>query len=361
MLVFVILSSVLATAVSAEQTNMEVFVPRLASMPVFDGVINASEWGEKTLRMVTEGAATVNSTKVAYSEELGLKNYFYYSFVENACDTLAYDLWLRWDEEYLYVAAIVDDPDPFALHYGGKEIWRGDCFQIRVDEKGPSSISLKSNPDFNYKTDAFDGKRFSSPWYNAKETFNTIMGLVKGSDPTLWRCGPNYDDGWKLTEDGGLIGIDLVQHENDTCTITYECAIPWTSVNKDLMPKANDVFGIGIAAYCSDSNEVNAMLQWGCGVGFVHEQPRGTRGGSQAMILTDNVAGGTYPTDSAPGDTNGNGKINLADVSLMLKHIAKWNVPINAEAADVTDDSKVNLADAALLLKYIAKWNVTLK
>ena len=66
-------------------------------------------------------------------------------------------------------------------------------------------------------------------------------------------------------------------------------------------------------------------------------------------------------TVSIPGDVNRDTKINLADVSLMLKYIAKWNVEPDLGAADVTGDGKVNLGDVSLLLKFIAKWDVVLK
>jgi len=56
-------------------------------------------------------------------------------------------------------------------------------------------------------------------------------------------------------------------------------------------------------------------------------------------------------------DTN----INLADVSLMLKYIAKWDVEMDTDAADVTGEGKINLGDVSLMLKYIAKWDVVLK
>ncbi|MBE6707706.1 MAG: hypothetical protein E7578_00515 [Ruminococcaceae bacterium] len=62
-----------------------------------------------------------------------------------------------------------------------------------------------------------------------------------------------------------------------------------------------------------------------------------------------------------PGDANGDGKINLTDVSMILKHIAKWSVTLDLDVADVNDDGKVNLTDASLILKFIAKWDVILK
>jgi len=64
---------------------------------------------------------------------------------------------------------------------------------------------------------------------------------------------------------------------------------------------------------------------------------------------------------TVPGDASGDGKINLTDVAMILKYIAKWEVAPNLDTADVTGDGKVNLMDASLILKYIAKWDVTFK
>lgn len=60
------------------------------------------------------------------------------------------------------------------------------------------------------------------------------------------------------------------------------------------------------------------------------------------------------------GDITGDEKINLTDVSTILKYIAKWDIEMNTEAADVNCDSKVNLTDVSTILKYIAKWDVVL-
>lgn len=66
------------------------------------------------------------------------------------------------------------------------------------------------------------------------------------------------------------------------------------------------------------------------------------------------------PATAAPawnGDANGDGKVNLGDVALILKDIAKWDVEVDP-LADFDGNGKVNLGDASLVLKYIAKWNV---
>ena len=66
-------------------------------------------------------------------------------------------------------------------------------------------------------------------------------------------------------------------------------------------------------------------------------------------------------TVTIPGDSYIDGKINLSDVTSILKNIAGWEqscCEFVKESADLNRDGKVNLSDAATLLKYIAKWDV---
>ena len=60
------------------------------------------------------------------------------------------------------------------------------------------------------------------------------------------------------------------------------------------------------------------------------------------------------------GDSNGDGDINMLDVLLMRKYIAKQPVLPNLDASDVNNDDNVNMLDVLLLRKYIAKQPVTL-
>ena len=81
---------------------------------------------------------------------------------------------------------------------------------------------------------------------------------------------------------------------------------------------------------------------------------------SSLIVLVIVIGTLLVPSFSAPawnGDANGDGKINLSDVSLILRHIAAWDVEIDP-LADFDGNGKVNLSDASLVLKYIAKWNV---
>jgi len=57
------------------------------------------------------------------------------------------------------------------------------------------------------------------------------------------------------------------------------------------------------------------------------------------------------------GDANGDGKVNLSDATVMMKHVAKHKgVKIDEGQADINDDGYVTLSDVSALLKRIAGW-----
>ncbi len=64
-------------------------------------------------------------------------------------------------------------------------------------------------------------------------------------------------------------------------------------------------------------------------------------------------ANGTSSGETVKGDADGNGSLNISDVTLILKKIAGWSVTVK-DQADYNLDGKVNLADVSLILKKIA-------
>ena len=60
------------------------------------------------------------------------------------------------------------------------------------------------------------------------------------------------------------------------------------------------------------------------------------------------------------GDINGDGSIDIKDVTILKQYLAKWKVSINAENADVNGDGEINIKDLTLIKQFIAKWKVTL-
>ncbi len=64
--------------------------------------------------------------------------------------------------------------------------------------------------------------------------------------------------------------------------------------------------------------------------------------------------------DPLYGDANADGKVNVSDVTAVLKHIANWGNTIDTVAANANADLRVDLSDAVILLKKLAGWDVTL-
>ena len=58
------------------------------------------------------------------------------------------------------------------------------------------------------------------------------------------------------------------------------------------------------------------------------------------------------------GDLNDDGTINLADLTLLTRHLADWTdyAEINEDAADINEDGQVSLADLTYLTRALAGW-----
>jgi len=56
------------------------------------------------------------------------------------------------------------------------------------------------------------------------------------------------------------------------------------------------------------------------------------------------------------GDVTGDGRVNLSDVSAVLKYIAKWEITLDEVRVDFDENGRVNLADVNRMMKYIAGW-----
>lgn len=80
----------------------------------------------------------------------------------------------------------------------------------------------------------------------------------------------------------------------------------------------------------------------------------------QDNVAFECKAGTVTVSSSTPGDTNGDGKINIRDLGLLQQYLNGWKVEIDLDAADVNDDGKVNVRDLGLLQQYLNGWKVEL-
>lgn len=88
--------------------------------------------------------------------------------------------------------------------------------------------------------------------------------------------------------------------------------------------------------------------------------------GGTIFELLDNYIASLGEDLSVPvaGDANGDGKLNVSDVIVMLKQIAGWkDIGFDDKslvAADVNDDGEISIADCIACLKKIANWDIYL-
>lgn len=55
------------------------------------------------------------------------------------------------------------------------------------------------------------------------------------------------------------------------------------------------------------------------------------------------------------GDINGDGKVDVNDVSDMLKYLAEWNIPVNESQGDINQNGYIDAEDVTAALKKLAE------
>ncbi|MBR0302278.1 MAG: hypothetical protein IJQ80_00345, partial [Clostridia bacterium] len=104
----------------------------------------------------------------------------------------SYKVWMAWDEDYLYIAAEVDDPDgPFGTQKGAN-IWNGDTLQFIIDPDGPNSIS--KNPD-DPNSRSYDPGTNRFPWATAERGAGSWKYGGKTANIGVAYTGPTTKDG----------------------------------------------------------------------------------------------------------------------------------------------------------------------
>lgn len=310
-------------------SNVSVEALYLSKEPTFDGVINADEWGEKTVTVSgAEAASPANPT-------LSKTNVFaWYSYSLNDDNTaieeedteaktkilaMTYDLWFRWDLKYLYIAAKVNDPDDYYLPAGRENIWNGDTFQLRVDPMGPNAYQSYKNPDYDYRTEAFDYLAANvtgyTPWAYPSKICNVGFGLIKDK-AQAYDMADNGTGNFTKTQiinDPGKLGpnVNPFKDENDyatqfamtvndngdgTNTNVYEIAMPWAFLDQWGLGSVAVGYAWGVSvvvlAACAEDG-FYSYLTWGSGICGAQQDNawlRPTCGGSNAVVLSDKDA-----------------------------------------------------------------------
>lgn len=327
-----------------------------------DGVIEDGEWGDPIVvvdsayaanNMSATGGLISAAANALYETPSAENTYFYMrpkqgAFQGEAPDHLKYTLYMMWDEDYVYVAAHVEDPDGQQCSGSGPDLWDGDCFQFRLDPNGANSVVAEKGLDhydasridsYHYNADGkIDAEYKTFPWagtqrVNSVEMYSPIPNFMFGytaagtGETDAYDAAPRYDrtETPILDADGNETGEVSVKYfgqelfglvegsywednyaaavsypinkgtaKNPDWVNDYEIAIPW-----EMLSEADDFLasigaGKEIGASFTLLNGArgtgvyNSYLEWGSGVcGSRTQDDSQTCGGSNAIILSD--------------------------------------------------------------------------
>lgn len=305
--------------------------------PTIDGYVTDAEWGERTIEMYSEECA-MGTMEPYYN------SFFYWKNQSHPSEyyPMAALVWLRWDENYFYVAAIVRDYDGHSLKHSQSETWNGDAIEFRVDSDGPNSATYG---------DAYD-PYIGTPWRNPSkvpaftvgyvqiaggftEVFEhtTRKGLTAYSKPAFGDVKAVVAPAEDLFDDKAL------NYHEDSISgyTTYEIAIPWKYIfelellyqpslteaqkapytvdyseysaptpSRPGRPSnpGNPTGGIGrvlgmsltVLNAAKGENTYNAFMNWGSGVTNVQEEiaPYTCAGSNQVTLVAESVEQGDY-------------------------------------------------------------------
>ena len=81
----------------------------------------------------------------------------------------------------------------------------------------------------------------------------------------------------------------------------------------------------------------------------------GTGGSSSGMVISNTDVVISKPTVTR-GDVNGDGSVNISDVTVLIDYLLNGNTSgVNISAADCNQDGSVNIGDVTVLIDYLLK------
>lgn len=316
----------------------------------------------------------------------------------------------------IFVTKILGDTVYFTdCNYDGNSTikWERSISKSSLEEKLKMPLAGRDYVEYGYIAHYTDNTL--TPTYALRVYYNTGGGVIKNSDKTVTRYTVVESDGLNLRSGAGtsysvltVLNSGAIFTVSETATAngytwgktTYNGFSGWCVISKHwttsaLTPASTYFANENGNIYLSATGEeyTQTML---CGTyyktGFVNASTLGlNREGYtfKGWVLSDNpdkvygqndavtpekLFGGLTKGDititlyakwqeniKTTGDINGDGKIDLEDITLLSKLSANWEENYDSRSVDVNGDGKVNLADVLHLSRYLANWeNVTL-
>ncbi len=308
--------------------------------PTIDGYVTEAEWGERTIEMYSEELGTADECEPYYS------SFFYWKCGGADINPMAALIWLRWDENYFYVAALVRDYDGHSLKHGQDETWNGDALQFRVDPEGANAAT---------GGEAYDPE-IGTPWSDSSKVPDFLVGYVQ--------IAGGFVECFESTNDKGLTAYSkpvfgevkvavapteqnsdnpLGYHDDaDAGYTTYEVAIPWKYVyENNLVPNYAALTSYEKAPYTMEYSEYslpsgrpgspnynpgNAKGGIGRELGMslaVFNAPKGESDYSAVMSWGSGVT--SVQTQEAPQTCAGSNSVRLVATKVEQSQYAKYD------------------------------------
>ena len=215
--------------------------------PTIDGTISPEEWGEPTKKDVQHGSP---ANAIARNPEQGIK----------------FDLWLRYDDNNVYIA--LQTPDENLINTNsGHDMWNGDAIQLEVDPLGNWQSQGKS--DYYYLSD------------NAREIAYSYSSKEHKSQAWCYTIGGEPEGEFAVANRDGLT--------------TYEISIPWSFFDVEA-PAAGSDIGFTVALLTCRDYSYDGWLEYGSGC--LLEKSEEDSSGNNKIVLSESefTPADTYPT-----------------------------------------------------------------
>ena len=314
--VLTVLFTALALSVGVNaKDNLTVEAQYFNKAPVIDGAVSVEEWGQPT------------SSAIVYT---GRKDYKYDDDDNVACspacyadvttalyvNDMSFDLWLRWDEQYFYIAVVSKDKYGYSNEYYEwdaadnpswlyVQLWDGDSLQFGIH---PSGANANGNP-----ADPFgNGDRHAQYCFvlGYTDLAMTDLRMRNETDWTQWVTGYKAAGSWNP----GVWPTFGGQANTEAGYITYEIAMPYSLFDGDIASGKTNGFGVTMARVSStplgttdeEGNIIgtggyDGWLSWGDGImGSLKDQLPEFRCGNNSVILVDTPALGSGSVSGTP-------------------------------------------------------------
>jgi len=304
--------------------------------PTIDGYVTEAEWGKRTIELYSEDLGTEGNQEPFYN------SFFYWRSGDYYSNATAAQIWLRWDEDYFYVAALVKDNNGHSLKNGGDKAWNGDSLNFIIDKYGANSATDGEGYDYNIGTPWRDrdvipnitvGYAQTAGGYTECHENRTDTGITAYSNPV-------FGEALAVVAPSEYLSDDPIGYHEDAVNgiTTYEVAIPWKYIfendlafNYDSLTEEQkapytltyteyslesgrpgrpgynpgnekggigQTFGMSLLVSCAakGENSYSAIMCWGSGILNIQAEraPQTCAGSNQVTLVADKVEQGDY-------------------------------------------------------------------